>query len=146
MRAGVWAGMRTESLTAILEKLTTLVANLEPVDPRRIKRRYTRGMVAGALGAILLTGAVLHLNPALPHEVSLPAFWVREFYCAALGALALLAVARLGRPGARLGLPPAGIAAVVFIMWILAAATLVSAARQDRIHLLFGATFAMCPF
>ena len=63
-----------------------------------------------------------------------------------MGALAVLAVARLGRPGARLGLLPASIAAVVFIMWILAAATLVSAATQNRMHLLLGATFAVCPF
>jgi hypothetical protein len=139
--------MTDDNLTAILEKLTaTLVANLEPVDPRRIMRRYVRGIVAGALGALLLTGGVLHLNPALSQEVSLPAFWVRELYCAGLGALAVLAVTRLGRPGARLGLLPASIAAVVFIMWILAAATLISAAKQNRVHLLLGATFAVCPF
>ena len=118
--------MTDDNLTAILEKLTaTLVANLEPVDPRRIMRRYVRGIVAGALGALVLSSGVLHLNPALPQEVSLPAFWVRELYCVGLGALAILAVTRLGRPGVRLlGLLPASVAAVVFIMWILAAATL----------------------
>src|ERR1700722_1824267 len=131
--------MRTENLTAVL------AANLEPVDSRRTMRRYALGMTAGALAALILTGGVLHVNPALHHEVSEPAFWVRELYCASLAVLAVLAVARLARPGARLGLLPAGIAAVVLVMWILAATTLLSAS-QKRIHLLLGATFAVCPF
>ena len=132
--------MRTENLTAIL------ATNLEPVDSRRTTRRYVHGITAGALAALLLTGGVLHLNPALPHEVFEPAFWVREIYCASLAALALLAVARLARPGARLGLLPAGVGAVVLVMWILAATTLLSAASQTRVKLLLGTTFAVCPF
>ncbi len=132
--------MRTENLTAIL------ATNLEPVDSRRTTRRYVHGITAGALAALLLTGGVLHLNPALPHEVFEPAFWVREIYCASLAALALLAVARLARPGARLGLLPAGVGAVVLAMWILAATTLLSAASQTRVKLLLGTTFAVCPF
>jgi hypothetical protein len=132
--------MRTENLTAIL------AANLEPVDSKRTMRRYIFGIAAGALAALILTGGVLRLNPALPRAVSEPAFWVRELYCASLGALAVLAVARLARPGARLGLVPASIAAVVLIMWILAATTLSSAASQIRVRLLLGTTFAVCPF
>ena len=109
-------------------------------------RRYALGMTAGALAALILTGGVLHVNPALAQEVSEPAFWVRELYCASLAVLAVLAVARLARPGARLGLLPAGIAAVVLVMGILAATTLLSAASQKRVHLLLGATSAVCPF
>ena len=94
--------MRTESLTAVL------AANLEPVDARRTTWRYALGMTASALAALTLTAEVLHVNPALPHEVSELAFWVRELYCASLGVLAVLCVARLGRPGTRLGLLNAG--------------------------------------
>jgi hypothetical protein len=108
-------------------------------------RRHALGITTGALVALILTGGVLHMNPALPHEVSEPAFWVRELYCASLAVLAVLAVARLARPGARFGLLPAGIAVVVLVMWILAATTLLSAASQKRAHLLLGATFAVCP-
>ena len=89
--------MRTENLTALL------ATNLEPVDSGRTMRRYVLGITVGALAALILAGGVLHLNPALPREVSESAFWVRELFCASLGALAVLCVARLGRPGARLG-------------------------------------------
>ena len=132
--------MRTENLIALL------AANLEPVNAGRTTRRYTLGMTAGALAALILTAGVLHVSPALPHEVFEPAFWVRELYCASLGVLAVLCVARLGRPGARLGLLPAGIAIVVLIMWILAAISLFSADSQSRVHLLLGTTFSVCPF
>jgi hypothetical protein len=132
--------VRTENLAAIL------AANLKPADSKRTMCRYALRMTTGALAALILTGGVLHVNPALPHEASEPALWVRELYCASLAVLAVLAVARLARPGARLGLLPAGIAAVVLVMWILAAATLLSAASQKRVQLLFGATFAVCPF
>jgi hypothetical protein len=132
--------MRTENLTALL------AANLEPVDSGRTMRRYVLGISVGTLAALILAGGVLHLNPALPREVSRSAFWVRELFCASLGALAVLCVARLGRPGARLGFLPTGIAAVVLIMWILAAMSLVSAASQSRVHLLLGSSFAVCPF
>ena len=132
--------MRTKNLTALL------AANLEPVDARRTTWRYALGMTAGALAALILTAGVLHVAPALPLEISEFAFWVRELYCASLAVLAVLAVARLARPGARLGLLPAGIAAVVLVMGILAATTLLSAASQKRVHLLLGATSAVCPF
>jgi hypothetical protein len=132
--------MRTENLTEVL------AANLEPINARRTTGRYALGMTASALAALILTAGVLHLNPALPHETSEVAFWVRELYCASLGVLAVLCVARLGRPGTRLGLLPTGIAVVVLIMWILAAISLFSAAPQSRVHLLLGTTFAACPF
>jgi hypothetical protein len=132
--------MRTEYLIALL------AANLEPVDARRTTWRYALGMTAGALAALILTTGALHVTPALPHEVSEFAFWVRELYCASLGMLAVLSVARLGRPGTRLALLPTGIAVVVLIMLILAAISLISAASRSRVHLLLSRTFAECPF
>ncbi|MGO9935939.1 MAG: NrsF family protein [Steroidobacteraceae bacterium] len=132
--------MKTENLTALL------ATNLEPVDSGRTMRRYVLGIIVGGLAALILAGGVLHLNPELPREVSQSAFWIRELFCASLGALAVLCVARLGRPGARLGFLPTGIATVVLILWIMAARSLVSAAAQSRVHLLMGSTFAVCPF
>jgi len=123
-----------------------LAASLEPIDPRLTKRRYLIGITTGAFGALCLARGVLHLNPALPREVSESAFWVREVFCASLSVLAVLVIGRLARPGSRLGLLPAAIAAVVLIMWTLAATRLLSAPPQSRVPLLLGTTFAVCPF
>ncbi len=132
--------MQTETLTAML------AMNLEPVSPRRSPRRFARGITAGALVAFVLMSGGLHVNPALTHEITQHAFWLREAYCAALGVLSVLALARLARPGDRLGLWPAGIAVVVATMWLLAAAALWSAVPQRRLHLLVGTTASVCPF
>lgn len=132
--------MRTEKLTAIL------AANIEPIASGRPQRRWAIGIIAGALGALVFTGGILRVNPALNHEVFEVAFWVRELYCASLAVLATRTAARLARPGAALGLAPWGIAAVVTLMWVLAARTLLIAPWGDGMHLLLGKTFAVCPF
>ena len=132
--------MQTETLTAML------AMNLEPVSPLRSPRRYILGITAGTLVAFVLMSGGLHVNPALGHETAQRAFWLREAYCAALGVLSVLTLARLARPGDRPGLWPAGIAVVIATMWLLAAATLGSAAPQSRAHLLVGTTARVCPF
>ena len=81
-----------------------------------------------------MSGA-LHMNPALTHETTQHAFWLREAYCAALGVLSVSALARLARPGDRLGLWPAGIAVVIVTMWLLAAAaSVVRRAAEPPAH------------
>lgn len=131
--------MHTETLTAML------AMNLEPVSPRRLPRRYALGIAAGALVAFVLMSGALHMNPALTHETTQHAFWLREAYCAALGVLSVSALARLARPGDRLGLWPAGIAVVIVTMWLLAAAALWSAVPHSRLHMLVGTTASVCP-
>jgi hypothetical protein len=98
------------------------------------------------MGALAITGGVLHLNRALSHELLGPMFWLRAAYCATLGSLGVLALTRLARPGIRLGVVPAGIGAVVIAMWLFAALKLLTAPAQDRAHLLLGTTAAVCPF
>ena len=132
--------MKTDDLVSLL------AAGIEPIDARQTTRRYVLAITGGMLGALAITAGVLRLNPRLSHEVIEPMFWVREAYCAALGLLGFLAVTRLARPGIRLGVVPAGIAAVVIAMWTCAALILLTAPAQNRAHLLLGATAAVCPF
>jgi hypothetical protein len=132
--------MKTEDLVSIL------ATGVEPIDPKRAARRQMLAIAAGLLGALAFTGGILRFNPALSHIVVEPMFWVREAYCAALGLFGFAAVARLARPGIRLGIVPAGIGTVVMAMWIFAATVLLRAPAQNRSHLLFGASAAACPF
>jgi len=108
--------------------------------------RYLAGLVAGCVAAVLLTAGVLGLRPELLQEALLPMFWVREAFCVALGAAALACVARLLRPGVRLGLLPVALAAPVLVMWLLAATSLIVADPQQRTDLIFGQTANVCPF
>ena len=126
--------------------VSMLATGVEAIDAKWAARRYLLGITGGLLGALALTGGILRLNPALSHAVVEPMFWVREAYCAALALLGFAAVTRLARPGIRLGLAPAGVVTVVMVMWIFAATVLLRAPAENRSHLLFGKTAAVCPF
>ena len=123
-----------------------LAAGVEPVDPRQLARRIRLALATGTLIAVAIMAGILRLNPALPRYLSEPMFWIREAYCTALSAIALLGVHRLARPGRRLGLVPAALALVVIAMWVLAALALAPASPQTRTRLVLGATAAVCPF
>jgi len=126
--------------------VSLLAAGVEPIDARRSTRRYVLAITGGMMGALAITGGVLHLNRALSQEMLEPMFWLRDAYCVILGSLGVLAVTRLARPGIRLGVVAAGIGAVVIAMWLFAALKLLTAPAQDRAHLLLGTTAAVCPF
>ena len=85
--------MRTEELVSLLARGT------EAVDPRWLARRYLIALSAGTAIATLLMSAWLGVRPTLLRDLSVPMFWAKEAFCAALGAAGLLAVARLARPG-----------------------------------------------
>jgi hypothetical protein len=132
--------MKTEDWVSLL------ATGVEPIDAKRTARRQLLAIIGGLFGALAFTAGILRLNPALSHAVVEPMFWIREAYCAALALLGFAAVTRLARPGTRLGLVPAGIGTVVLVMWIFAATVLLRAPAQDRSHLIFGKTAAVCPF
>jgi hypothetical protein len=132
--------MKTEDLVSLLSTGT------EAVDLTLPSRRWRLALAGGASIAFLLTAGLLKLNPTLLHEASKSMFWVRESYCAVLGALGFVAVVRLARPGSQLGVVPMGIPVAVIAMWVLAAATLVTASPQNRARLILGHTAVVCPF
>jgi hypothetical protein len=132
--------LKTDDLVSLL------AAGVEPIDARWTTRRYVLAITGGMLGALAITGGILHFNRTLSHEVFEPMFWIRGVYCAVLGSLGLAATARLARPGIRLGVVPAVIGAVVIAMCVFAALTLSMAPAQHRAHLLLGSTATVCPF
>jgi hypothetical protein len=132
--------LRTDDLVSLL------ATGVERIDARRIMRRYALAIAGGMLGALAITAGILHFNRLLSHEVLEPMFWIRGAYCAALGSLGLAAIARLARPGIRLGVVPAAIGIVVIAMWVFAALVLSTAPAPHRAHLLLGSTAAVCPF
>jgi hypothetical protein len=129
------------------EELVSLLADkVEPVDVRRAPRRLLLSWVAGMMVSVLLLAGVLRFNSALPREALLGMFWVRGGFCASLALVALAAVGRLGRPGARLSLLPVGLALPVIAMWLLSIVVLVQAPARDRVSLLLGRTALACPW
>ena len=126
--------------------ITVLSTGVEAVDPTLLRRRSLAAVVAGAAAALLLSVALLKVNPALAQLAMLAKFWVREGFCLVLGVAAAVIATRLGRPGRGLGWTPLGIAAPVLVMWALGALALLAAAPGARVPLLLGHTARACPF
>ncbi len=131
--------MKTDELIAMLAHDAGAVA------PRIWQRRYAAALGAGLLGAALLMVPLLGVRPDIADAVRLPMFWVKLGFPAVLAAGALLAAARLSRPGVSLGHVGAVLAAPVLAIWLLAAAVLLAAAPEDRAMLIWGETWASCP-
>jgi hypothetical protein len=128
------------------ELIDLLAAGTEAIDPRAPARRAAVALGAGLLPAVAFTVGVLGLEPDLAAETHLPMFWVREAFCGALGVAGAMAVARLARPGRRLGAVPLGMLAPLLLMALLASLVLLSASPAARMDLLLGRTAAVCPF
>ncbi len=121
-----------------------LASNLEPVNQPRLRLRILLTGFTGFLMALAFTLMVLRVNPLLSLLSREPMFWVRELFCVSLGAIGLVAVSRLGRPGRTLGLLPLGIAIPLLVMWVLAAYALVAVAPIERVPLVLGRTARAC--
>ncbi|MGH8727826.1 MAG: DUF1109 domain-containing protein [Burkholderiales bacterium] len=130
--------MRTDELISVL------ATGENAVEPYALQQRYAIALGWGAFGSTLLMAILLGVRPDLSEAARLQMFWVKLAFPAALLAGALLAVARLSRPGVRLGRVPAAIAAPVLAMWLIAALVLLGAAPGQQDELIFGDTWSAC--
>jgi hypothetical protein len=130
--------VRTDELVAML------ASGAAAVDPKATRRRSWIAIGSGALVAGALMLVWLEINPALRQFATEPRFWLREAFCALLATGALLAVARLGRPGATLKGAKALLAVPIAAMWALGAAVLLAADAGDRPALLAGVSWTVC--
>lgn len=128
------------------DDLVSMLANgAVAVEPNMLRRRYATALGWGAFGATLLMAIMLGVRPDLAEAVWLPMFWMKLAFPAVLLAGALLAVARLSRPGTRLGRVPLVIAAPVIMMWIAAGAMLLSVVPVARSEMVLGSSWSECP-
>jgi hypothetical protein len=131
--------MKTDDL------VTMLASGVEPVVPGATARRYSLALVWGGLGAMLLMATLLGVRADLAEAVRLPMFWLKLGFPICLAVAALFAATRLSRPGVRLGRVPAALAAPVIVVWLMAAYALLGAPSDERLALLLGNTWTVCP-
>jgi hypothetical protein len=131
--------METDKLIAMLSK------NAEPVAAGTVSRRYGAALAAGAAGALLVMVAVLGVRQDIAQAARDPMFWVKLAVPCALLAVALVAATRLARPGVRVGYAAEALLLPIGAIWVLAGAALYSAAPGERLALVLGETWAVCP-
>ncbi len=132
--------MRTDELVALLAR------SGGATESNAIARRYATALGWGAFGAILLMALTQGVRPDIAPATALPMFWIKLAFPAAVAGAALLAVARLSRPGVRLRGAPALVALPVLAIWVFAGIVLAGAAAGSREDLLMGFTWRECPW
>ena len=130
--------MKTDDLISMLS------TGVAPVDPNFATKRFQWALAGGGTLAVLLMATVLGINPNLREAATLPMFWVKLAFPAALFLLGLLLTARVAIPGRPWRTLAQGVMIPVLIMFLLAAAVLFNAAPQDRLPQVLGNTWHVC--
>ena len=132
--------MKTDDL------VTMLATGSGVVEPDAAGRRYATAIGWGGFGAMLLMALLLGVRQDIGQAALQPIFWVKLGYVVCLAMASLFALSRLSRPGVSLAAVAPALAAPLLLMWTLAAISLTGANPTERESLLFGTTWASCPF
>ncbi|PMS23928.1 anti-sigma F factor [Trinickia dabaoshanensis] len=132
--------MKTDDLVAML------ATGVTPVDRRASARRFGFALLAGAIGALILMEMAFGVRPDIGTVIHSPLFWAKLAFPFVLSIGALGAAARLSKPGRRPGWMWAVIAAPVALVWSFALYIVVTAAPDERLALVLGETWRVCPF
>jgi len=132
--------MKTDELVAML------ASSVEAVPLHSSERRHAIALACGLPVALALMVVFIGVRPDITEAVALPMFWMKLAFPAVLLAGGAFAAIRLSRPGGRMGVTAVALAAPVLAIWLLAAVTLAGAAPAEYGLLIFGQTWAACPF
>lgn len=125
--------------------ITMLATSAEPVIPGTTAHRHALALGWGGMGATLLMAILLGVRADIGEAVRLPMFWLKLGFPLCIAGAALFAATRLGRPGVPLGRVPAALVAPVIVVWLMAAYALSGAPSGERLAMLLGKTWTMCP-
>lgn len=131
--------MKTDDFVAFLANQPQAVA------AGATARRFALALGVGSLAAILLMMALLGVRKDLAEAIHLPMFWVKLAFPLLLAAGGLVVATRLARPGVRLQRAPLLLAAQVAALWLMAAVVLTGANKDERLALLLGSSWMVCP-
>jgi|SRR5690349_4891407 hypothetical protein len=132
--------MKTDDLIGLLSNQVTRI------ERGAVARRFIQALLLGALGSLILMSAVFGVRHDLGSVARTTIFWAKLAYPLAIAVGAMLAVMRLGRPGARAGYSWAIIALPFVAVWIASMMVLDSAAPGARLPIVLGHTWRTCPF
>ncbi|MBV4491614.1 DUF1109 domain-containing protein [Pseudomonas oryzicola] len=127
------------------ELIDLLSAGEGAVDRHVSGKRFAIGLVAGALGALLLMAAIFGVRPDLGEVARTPLFWAKVALPGSLAFVALWLNSRLARPGVKGGAAWVLLALPVLLVWIGAAVELTGVPADARAGLILGKTWRTCP-
>lgn len=132
--------MKTDDLINLLANQTARV------ERNVVARRFVKALCTGVLGSLILMSVTFGIRHDLGSVIRTSVFWAKMAYPLAIAVGAMLAVMRLGRPGARAGYTWALIALPFVAVWTAGVLTIDGAMGAERWTLLLGQSWRTCPF
>ncbi|CAG9201351.1 putative anti-sigma-F factor NrsF [Paraburkholderia sabiae] len=132
--------MKTDDLIGLLSNQVTRI------ERGVVARRFVKALVLGGLGSLILMSVVFGVRHDLASVARTTIFWAKMAYPLAIAVGAMLAVMRLGRPGARAGYSWALIALPFVAVWAASMVVLDGTASGERWAVVLGHTWRTCPF
>lgn len=127
------------------DELITMLASGDSRPQPISTRRMALQIGLGLLVTIILMFTLLGVRVNLTQVLLMPAFWLKLMFVLALARVGWVATMRLSSPGKSLGKVPLMIAAVLLVMWSIAATQLVLATPGTHSYMFFGNTWRVCP-
>lgn len=131
--------MRTEQL------IRSLVADL-PTSPGSIARAITASLLVSIIFSLAAMVLWLGLRPELGTAMRSGPFWIKAGYTFMIGTAGLVALERLGRPGATATTSFVWLTAIFAIVALSAAMELFMSPSSQRGELWFGNSSSFCPW
>ncbi|QCU53713.1 DUF1109 domain-containing protein [Burkholderia pseudomallei] len=123
-----------------------LAAGVTPVERGVPARRLGSALAVAAVGAVLLMTIAFGVRPDLSAVMRTPIFWAKLAFPICVAAGAIMATVRPARPGATVGAGRLVVGVGIAAVWIAGLYAVATAAFGDRLAVVLGQTWRVCPF
>ena len=130
--------MKTDDLISLL------AAGVASVPRRVVSRQLAIAVGLGIALAALMLLLTLGARPDLGQAILWPMFWMKVLFPAVVAGASFVTLARLARPGVRVGAGGIAIVLPVVLLWLLAIAAYASAPLPERAAMVWGQTWRIC--
>ncbi len=132
--------MKTDAFISLLS------AGIKPIDRHLQRKVFTRAIVLGGAGSLLLMLMLFGVRADIHLMLMTPLFWLKMALPLVLAATSLLLLTRASRPGVAIGSYWLAPALPVLVLWLAALVILLATPQMERYPLIMGVTWKQCPF
>ncbi|BEU25752.1 DUF1109 domain-containing protein [Paraburkholderia caribensis] len=132
--------MKTDDL------ISFLATDATPVDRYVLGRRFATTVLIALAGATVIMATMLGVRPDIRQVAVTPIFWLKLAFPLFVLCGSIRLASQLARPGARTSSGWLWTALPIAMVWFVSVVLLINSSPDERIPLIMGRTWRVCPF